>query len=155
MFDEALAAKVGFSGERVAWARDDDGSGCSLAELDDEERREAERRKLEPKSATDDAKLCREECFPRCVGELFETTSDSSIGGTGVTDLVGWGVLLRGGRSAPSLLRDLSRRKSEGLRGRNECEVAPEVEVGAVEEETMIPRPRGRSGTGEAVVRSA
>lgn len=139
--DEALGGKVGFSGEMVAWAREDE-RGCSLAEFDDEERREADLRRLEPKSATEEAKLCREECVLRCDGELLETASDSSMGGTGVTDRVGWGVLLRGGRSAPSLLRDLSRRKSDGLRGRNED--APVVEVGAVEEETMMPRPRGQ-----------
>lgn len=139
--DEALAVKVGLSGERVAWAREDE-RGCSLAELEDDERREADLRRLEPKSATEEAKLCREECVLRCDGELVETGSDSSTGGTGVTDLAGWGVLLRGGRSAPSLLRERSRRKMEGFRGRNECEDAPEVEVGAVEEDTI--RGQGR-----------
>lgn len=143
--DEALGGNVGLSGERVAWARDEL-RRCSLAELEDEERREADLRKLDPKSVTEEAKLWREECALRCDGDLFETTSDSSMGGTGVTDRLGCGVLLRGGRSAPSLLRERSRRKREGLRERND-----EDEAGAVEEETMIARGQGR----ERLLRSA
>lgn len=87
----------------------------------EEERMEAERRRLEPRSETDDAKLWR--FFLDGESETEWGASDSSmVGGSGVVDLWGMGVWLRDeGSLLEAALRDersRSRRRIEGLRGR-------------------------------------